>query len=350
MELDLPRIRVIAPLRGIAVAIVVSAHILAYPGSQTGIVGVGRDCLVLKDFAFVGVSVFFVISGFVIPYSLERADYQVQDFPRFMARRLVRLDPPYLCTIALVLAMWFVAARVAPPGPNRYHASVMQVLLHLGYLNEYFGYPYIVGAFWTLTVEFQFYVAMGLAFPLLTRARQFWLFATPLALIAAWSNPIYLAAYLPQFLVGIAAFHARTRRLKDYEFLLVVGLVSGFQLFIFNSVFGAAAMILASGSIVFYNGKTNRALAWFGTISYPLYLVHSDVGWGVMRVVQRVVPAMPIVMLPLIAVASALGAAVVLHRWIELPAQIMASRIAYRHPPRVLVAAPTHTKKERRHM
>ncbi len=38
-----------------------------------------------------GVDVFFVISGFIIPYSLHTSAYSIRDFGRFMVRRLIRL-------------------------------------------------------------------------------------------------------------------------------------------------------------------------------------------------------------------------------------------------------------------
>src|SRR5436190_8707485 len=60
-------------------------------------------------FGYLGVDCFFVISGFIIPYSLHRAGYTIGGFPRFMARRLVRLEPPYLVAIALIIALAYVS-------------------------------------------------------------------------------------------------------------------------------------------------------------------------------------------------------------------------------------------------
>jgi peptidoglycan/LPS O-acetylase OafA/YrhL len=42
---------------------------------------------------FLGVEVFFVISGFIVPYSMVRANYGLSLWPRFMAKRLIRLEP-----------------------------------------------------------------------------------------------------------------------------------------------------------------------------------------------------------------------------------------------------------------
>src|SRR4051812_15611660 len=52
-----------------------------------------------------GVQAFFVVSGFVIPYSLRRGGYTHRGFFKFLAKRLVRVDPPYLASIALSLAL-----------------------------------------------------------------------------------------------------------------------------------------------------------------------------------------------------------------------------------------------------
>src|SRR5262249_17683132 len=59
---------------------------------------------------WLGVDMFFVISGFVIPYSIASCRYSITDFPRFICRRLVRLEPPYLLSIVLVIVMWHVSS------------------------------------------------------------------------------------------------------------------------------------------------------------------------------------------------------------------------------------------------
>src|SRR5262245_16881681 len=61
-------------------------------------------------YGWLGVEVFFVISGFVIPSSLYRARYRIRDFFTYLARRIVRLDPPYLAAIAVMLAMAYVSS------------------------------------------------------------------------------------------------------------------------------------------------------------------------------------------------------------------------------------------------
>src|SRR5260221_3438469 len=71
---------------------------------------------ILRDIAvhvFHGVPVFFVISGFVLPLAMSRAAYRISDFPRFVLKRALRLEPPYLVSIALALILG-VAAGITP--------------------------------------------------------------------------------------------------------------------------------------------------------------------------------------------------------------------------------------------
>src|ERR1700751_2787177 len=48
------------------------------------------------SFGWLGVEVFFVISGFILPWALYGADYRLSHFPRFLAKQILRLAPPYL--------------------------------------------------------------------------------------------------------------------------------------------------------------------------------------------------------------------------------------------------------------
>src|SRR5262245_38837846 len=89
------------------------------------------------EYGWLGVEVFFVISGFVIPYSLYRARYRLRDFFSYLARRIVRLDPPYLAAIAVILTLALLASLKSgrPIEVEARPVDWTRVLLHLGYLN-----------------------------------------------------------------------------------------------------------------------------------------------------------------------------------------------------------------------
>src|ERR1035438_4700620 len=64
-------------------------------------------------YGWVGVEMFFVISGFIIPYSLYGAGYRNRDFGLFLIKRIARLDPPYFADILLCIALSY-AVTLAP--------------------------------------------------------------------------------------------------------------------------------------------------------------------------------------------------------------------------------------------
>lgn len=61
------------------------------------------------EYGWLGVEVFFVISGFIIPFTLARSGYRLADYGTFLVKRVVRLDPPYLVAIALIIALGYLS-------------------------------------------------------------------------------------------------------------------------------------------------------------------------------------------------------------------------------------------------
>ena len=87
---DAGRIETLDCLRGIAAFAVLWFHLT---NGNLGFLPPG----VLKSsgaFGWLGVEVFFVISGFILPYALQRAGYHSADFFQFVWKRILRLDPP----------------------------------------------------------------------------------------------------------------------------------------------------------------------------------------------------------------------------------------------------------------
>lgn len=166
----------------------------------TGGVGIGA-------FGYLGVTIFFVISGFIVPYSMMRGRYVIASWPRFMLRRLIRLEPPYLVSVALLLTLGVIdmLAGTAPAW------TAAQIVGHLGYVNAFLGLPWLNSVYWSLAVEFQFYVLIGLALPLLlagtsaTRIAALALVACLPLLLPTRSNAT-IFPFLSVFAMGILTF------------------------------------------------------------------------------------------------------------------------------------------------
>ncbi len=129
-----------------------------------------RGGMFLSSLGYIGVFLFFVISGFCI--HLQWAKSRVAGKPSpiqfgpFWKRRIRRLYPPYIITLVL-----FMALAALTSGINVTHFFVYDVVMHLLMLhnldpNTCYS---INGVFWTLAVEEQLYLAYFLLLFLRTR-------------------------------------------------------------------------------------------------------------------------------------------------------------------------------------
>ncbi len=135
----------------------------------------------VSSFGYIGVFLFFVISGFCIHLQWARARAKAEtpqiQFGSFWRRRLRRLYPPYLIALALFLAM-----AAFSTGIDLTHFFVYDLVMHLLMLHNLDPATCytINGVFWTLAVEEQLY----LAYFLLLFLRKRWGWGTTLVICA----------------------------------------------------------------------------------------------------------------------------------------------------------------------
>ena len=278
------------------------------------------------QYGWTGVEVFFVISGFIIPYSLYHGDYHTAQFGRFLLKRIARLDPPYFADIALCLVLSYGVALAPGFRGEAPHYTWGQLAAHVAYVNSFVRLRWVNVVFWSLGIEFQYYLLIGLAFPLLVarrRALRFAFLALLLALSMAIREEALLFRYLPFFVAGILAFQSKVGLITTREF--AAGLAA-------TSVAGplAALAIAAALAIRFVHLRRSR-FTDFGLISYSLYLLHVPIGGKIVNLGGRFVHGTAaIAVLLLTALAISVIAAQFFYRWVELPSQRWSSAIAWR--------------------
>ena len=293
------------------------------------------------QYGWLGVQMFFVISGFVIPHALYKARYQVPQYGRFLAKRIIRLDPPYLADICLVLALAYVVPLIPMFHGNPPTYSFAQLLGHLGYANSLIGKPWVNPVFWSLGIEFQYYLLMGLIFPLLVTANRLIRLALILALLLPAlliSRPSLIFAWLPLFVAGIQTFQKRIGYLSNGSFAAGLALVFSI-IWAGGRIGGGAAglpsaivMLLTALAIAFVTLRSSL-LNWLGLISYSLYLVHVPIGGKVVNLGARYTHGFySEITVLFLAVLASLVTAFLLYWAVELPSQKLSSKISYRRP------------------
>lgn len=244
----------------------------------------------LTSFGYIGVFLFFVISGFCIHLQWAKSKATSQEKPiqfgSFWRRRIRRLYPPYLMAFALFMLMAALST-----GINVTHFFVYDVVMHLLMLHNLDPHTCysINGVFWTLAIEEQLY----LAYFLLLFLRKRWGWGVTLAICAAarvgwyfFSHAIWVSTGVGVPVPEAAAVHWFTWALGAIAVEAAFGLVK-LPRWCRNLWLGGAAIVLASAiSELLPNTQKDtlpHTLGWL--LMHPLW------GFGFFVLVNRVVSA-----------------------------------------------------------
>lgn len=332
------RISTADALRAIACLLVVSFHFGGLVGRVPGMALVYESTAI----GWIGVQMFFVLSGFIVPYSMYRAGFV---FPRdctfFLARRLVRLDPPYFVASFLAAFIAYLAAltpayRGAPPD-----ITWERSLAHIGYLNGILGMRFYDLPCWTLGIEFQFYLIAAVLYPLFGCKRPSTRISLHAGILAATyvgctrgvislatdDASCWILSWAPFFVLGIASFQRFVQISSNVEYWSVAAAAFVISL-LTGTTAGAWAGTSTAVLLTYGSFPSHPLITKLAAISYSLYLTHSPIGERLIRLVLRIdqSPLWATIAI-LSAIVASLGAAYLLYRYTELPALRWASYI-----------------------
>lgn len=257
-------------LRGIAVLMVCFCHFggaLLYGNSYITIFKA------FHDYGKFGVHMFFVISGFIIPLSLYNGKFGISDYFTFLYKRVIRLHPPYLLALAVTLTIMFYSYHVRN---EIFPENISTIFQSLFYLHIPADNP----VFWTLIVEWEYYLFIGITFCFLIKYPKLSLgFGVPILLAVAylWLSNISLFAFIVFFLIGIAGFMVYSKQGSPLlNKLMLAGLI--LFSFCFYELAAAVTSLFTILFILLYKKNIPKYLLFTGEISYSIYLIHYPIG------------------------------------------------------------------------
>ena len=315
-------VAVLDPLRGLAALAVALFHF-----TNNGWLPAAHWLTRLGFHGHHGVQTFFVISGFVVPYAMWLGGYSWKNIAPFMARRLVRIYPPYLAS-----AVFIAITSTLAPAPGAHAFTALDLASHLLFLNELLHRPWLMDIYWTLALEVQFYLLAALLWPLLI-SRKTWLFTVAAAAAVAigfiWARDHCLPRLIEYFLLGLALFRQHAGLDKPLASTALIAALAG-------AIWwkdGAFALIAALLPVVakFTIHTVSRPARFLGKISYSLYLFHLIAGAAFLSALAPSItaPAWRCAMI-LPALAVSILAAALAHRLIEAPAIRWSKNFPYR--------------------
>ncbi len=333
------RINHLDGLRGLAILLVLGFHAFArWP--QTVPYGDRYSGFFLFSEGWLGVELFFLISGFVILMSLEKCS----TIGQFIYKRWIRLFPAMLvATILIVLTAPFLVERPSGeiqllgvvPGLTFMRPSWWTAILGI----EVRG---IETAFWSLYVEFKFYIIAALLFFFIGKkklvAALFALYVLSIGLHVGMklfdstiiSNAAHFTIglslqYFGWFAAGSAYYIFHQSQDKNW-FWAALGMsaISSFtatpDITIASVLVALLVSALFAASLVQERLQSllqSKFLLFIGFVSYPLYLIHENAMVALTAKMGQLFPNMPGLLMPVLPVALLIAIAYIIVKYIE---------------------------------
>ncbi|MFM7309530.1 MAG: acyltransferase family protein, partial [Flavobacteriales bacterium] len=222
-----------------------------------------------------------MISGMVMPLSLDRMQFKWSRIGAFMAKRVVRLQPPLILSAAVMTAVTYGILQAK--GLNIWAVFLGSATL----TSPFFSIPWANDIYWTLFVEMQYYLYIALLFPLLISQRvqvRWVVVALALALslltqLESWYwMKLTLPFHIPVFMMGYFLFMIYSRKIKLLEFLVGIVLSGITCAYVTGHLLGLGYRIvcvaLVTVLMIQLLRKGWRWLSTLGEYSYSLYLIH----------------------------------------------------------------------------
>lgn len=249
----------------------------------------------LSQYGYLGVDLFFIISGFVIALSVDgRNTYG------FIKSRIGRLYPVFwvsaiITSLFLLFAGYLIDSQLSP---WRFFTNMTMIPTIL------FGKEYIDlldGSYWTLAVEMKFYFIIFL-FLLFKQIKKIEYYAIPLSTVMLLSS-IFLnikhesdLIWIPNFIAGVLFYKIYKEGLNNWR---IFGLLNAFLASLifatnrisdlslgYNTIFSATniSLYILAFYIIFllislnkFRITNNKYINTLGLLTYPVYLLHQQI-------------------------------------------------------------------------
>lgn len=324
-------------LRVIAVIFVSFAHFTFTAHHRTNISGINNSEVIVKDndwlllipdeflssnfgtyLGTLGVSIFFVTTGYLMPLMMERYTRK-----EFLINRIFRIYPTLIVSVLLTWIFVFLCGKSNFDFNNILHSIFLTF--------QFWKVEAVIPVLWTLVIEMCFYfLCFGVG--VFTPVKLFFtIFCIALFSIMAnfWHFGVleYIIKYILIILVGSALYFLHTNREEKYKniFILIVASISWFLVFTYtepNSPYSRLETIILVEIIIlfflFYSFKPLKFIILLSNIVYPMYLLHFTLGLTTMIWVKTFLSDNSYIMI-LSAYSMVFTISLIIHYQVEKP-------------------------------
>lgn len=320
------RLRALDGLRGVAILLVMGFHYFyhlesyyykstLYPYGETF-----SNVLVFK-YGYMGVELFFIISGFVIAMTLESSRSVID----FVIRRFVRIWPALI--VSAVLTFFLLNWSDSPFALTRRQfwpnflpsLTLTPTSLWSGWFPKV---DFVTGVYWSLVVEIRFYMIAVILFWLFSReklARNLVIFTLIIYVVRALLrrampgyngvyDALFIPDYMPWFAAGAIFYELYKERLAKGAALVMLAVMyaliarvsTNYAMIGRDPVFASTTALFFLALFWLLATKPTsmkifeiRPLVWIGECSYSIYLYHYAIGMILISQVSKTIGLIP---------------------------------------------------------
>jgi len=247
-------------------------------------------------YGYLGVNLFFLISGFVIAWSAENRGWE-----QFAVARFVRLYPGFLLCMTITFAVLVLAGTPLLP------ASFRQYAANLSMFAPALGQPFMDGVYWSIVLELVFYgwVTLALLTGIFPRRKLelifIWLAISALNEFFIGSGAarlLFITEFGPFFAAGVLVHHLQSHGRSWAALLLLaaafalscstLGVTQHWMLDHYGAAVSSAHLVIANvvmhaaliAAVLLRDRVRPSAVTLaLGALTYPLYLLHQNIGY-----------------------------------------------------------------------
>ena len=252
-----------------------------------------------------GVDIFFLISGFVISLSSE----EKSSFT-FMKSRINRILPTFVI-FGFIIYTFSISLPLVDP-----FERIISLFYSFTFFPQAFGHHLFSSVYWTIQSEVTFYILiffmmqLGLWVRYKNQICFIWIiisFFNQFFLNSTIINYVLLTQYAGHFVAGIIIFKIRKNKCEPLDIILILfsiiliynrmvyfnntDAINLFHYQVTNTALLLSAVCVVS--LVWYAANLNRVgkyyqiVKFLGAMTYPLYLIHSDIGFWSHAIFER---------------------------------------------------------------
>jgi peptidoglycan/LPS O-acetylase OafA/YrhL len=285
---------------------------------------------------------FFILSSYILFFSLANEHYTLKHYGKFILKRFLRIYPPFLFSIIIFVFIQFLFTLNPNYDGPTFDIEWTKLISNLLFCPPLFGHDWYNPIYWTLGIEFQFYFVLGLVFPILNSERFNSNFTYEITAILFVYFTIYydstnynlnkltLLSYWDLFYLGFILYRYKSNKINLNKamviliFLMLAIFLHYHQTQYYITFYICIIVIL----VIFFVKQLPKIISSVSDISYSLYLTHGFTGGLFLYFTRNMISDdLPRVLMVFVALAISILGTLPFYKFIEKPWQKMSQKL-----------------------